>query len=254
MSNPIITTVSRDFSLLLSRRSFWWLWAAWALIAAIIYFAYLTDFLTIQATLRAKNFRYGVTDLVIIPYLKTLGTLAIVLMASLCARGFYYERFASFSLLYRSTPQHPLLFILAKWLTAALFATGILVTLALPVISSYVFFDYNIARVLITILALFMLLWMVGIVAMLLSLLFNQSILVALLTLSWVAFGELMTRLIVEPAWITPIIAFFSPLAHIHRITLGLLAGSDILFFLLLAALLTLLALRQYQNTYLSTN
>ncbi len=97
------TTLARDFTVLLSRRSFWGLLALWTALSAVIFFAYLEDFLAIQPSLRAKNFRYGVTDMVLLPYLKLLGSIAIIVMAGLCSRLFYQECFAPFSAIFRST-------------------------------------------------------------------------------------------------------------------------------------------------------
>lgn len=260
MHNPVPTpgqqltiTMGRDLSLLASRRGFWWLTTAWAVIAGVVFFAYLNDFLAIQPTLRAKNFRYGVTDIVLVPYLKTLAALALVLMAGLCSRGFYHEHFAPFALLYRSSGQSAVMLVVGRWLTAAVLAVGILVVLAVPVVSAELFFDYNGRRIAFTLAAIFMLLWVVGMLAMVCSQRFSHSVLVVLLVLLWVGGSELLTRLLSEPPWLAAVLAFFSPWSHITHITNGIVTLSDIMFFVFLPTLLSLLAWRQYQNTFLTT-
>ncbi|MGY0399016.1 MAG: hypothetical protein ACWIPH_03570 [Ostreibacterium sp.] len=252
MLSSIFSTLSRDFSVLLTRRGFWWLVALWALGSAIIFFTYFDNFLAIQPTLRAKNFRYGVTDLVMLPYLKTLGIVSIFFMSSLCSRLFYQEHFAPFSMLFRSSNQSTIALIIAKYLYVLIIAFLSISIITLPVICSGFFFDYNSFHVIVTFIALFVLLLTVGIVAMVLSQIFSHSILVVLLTIFWVIITELAVKFIVEPTWFAPIIAFFSPITHINRIVTGVVTYTDVVFFLLLTTLLFLLSLRQFKNTYLS--
>lgn len=251
MFNTFFATLHRDLSVLSSRRGFWWLLALWSFIAAVIFFAYLEDFLAIQPQLRAKNFRYGVTDLVIIPYLKTLGILSMVFMASLCSRLFYHERFSPFSALYRSSGQSLMALMAAKWGYIMVLSLLAVMVLALPAVGSGFFFTYNGFRVAMMLVALFVLLLSVGVLAMVLSQVVSHSILVVLLIAVWIAVSEIAVRLLVEPTWIVPIVAFFSPLAHLNRIATGVVTVSDGVFFVLLVVLLTAVSVRQYNNSFL---
>lgn len=251
MPSPLVATVSRDFSLLLGRRGFWWFFALWAFINAIIFFTYLENFLAIQPTLRAKGFRYGVTDLVIIPYLKSSGTLVMGFIICLSSRLFYGEHFSPFAALYRSLAISPVTLVMAKWAYVAVLSLTALGILILPVAMCKLLFDYNGFRVVVMAIALFMLLLATGGIAMLLSQVFTQSILTALVTLLCLSLPEIAATMINEPGWLTSLLAFFSPLTHIQRMATGLVALSDGVFFVLLLGLITALSLRQYKNSYL---
>lgn len=246
---PLRTTLTRDFSLLLSRRAFWWFLALWAFFSALIFFTYLENFLAIQPTLRAKNFRYGVTDIVIIPYLTMTGTVAMLWIAGLCSRLFYHEQFSPFSLLYRSLPPSPMVLLAAKWLYIALLAAIIIVVLLLPVLVCAFWFDYNGFRVMVMSVAVFMLLLSVGGMTMLLSQLVTYSVLTVFVALLWVALLAVAANITTVPMW-AEMLAFFSPLSHIQRLATGVFMLSDGVFFVLLIGLLSLLSLRQYRRCY----
>lgn len=246
-------TLSRDLRLLFSRRSVWVILALWAAISSVMFFAYLEDFLAIQPTLRAKNFRYGVTDIVIIPYIKLQITFALVVMASLCSRLFYQEFFSPFSALARSTRPPPLAVVCAKTAYIQLIAVALIALFSLPVWVSGYFFEYNAWRVIITLLGGFMVLLSVGVLAMVFSQLFTHSTVVMLLTTLCFIAPEIAVRLVTDPAWIAPILAFFSPLTHVSRLATGVVTLSDGVFFIGALLLLFGIAVRQFNNTYLST-
>lgn len=253
-STTLQTTLQRDFAVLLSRWQFWLALTVAAAISGFIYFSYLEDFLAIQPTLRAKSFQYGVTDLVIVPYLKTLGYVAVIILSALCSRLFYWEIFADFSHGFRSTPVHLAGLITAKLSAIALLSLLILTVIALPALGSGLAYDYNVVRICFLLLALFMLLLTVGTVAMVLSQFFSHGILVTLLTTLWVGLSELATTLITEPTWVLPIIQFFSPLTHTNRIAIGVVSFSDVVFWVLLLSGLIALSARQFRNTYLTVS
>lgn len=254
MLQTVYSTLSRDFSALCLRASFWAVLALWTAICALIFFSSLEDFLAIQPSLRAKNFRYGVTDIVIVPYFKLLGSAAIVMIASFCSRLFYHEKFSVFSPLLRSTQPSAIAIIIAKITYIKLLALVLLTIMVLPVIGTGFFFYYNAFRVIMTLFAWFMVLLSAGMLSMVLSLLFAHSIIVTVLAMSLVITSEIAVRLIVEPTWLAPIIAFFSPIAHLNRISTGVVTVSDGVFFGLLALLLLGIAVRQFNNTYLTTS
>lgn len=253
MSNVTQTTLSRDLSVLLHRRGFWWLSAVWALLSGLLFFALLEDFLSVQPTLRAKQTHYGVTDLVIIPYLKTLGFIAAIFMASLCSRLFYLECFSPFSALYRTLNNSAFALVLAKLLYVLILALWALMLPALPLIVCGYFFDYNVGRVLMMLLALLVFLLSVGMIAMVWSQLISHSIVVVLLTMVPIGALELLVKWVVEPTWVVPIVAFFSPVTHVNRMATGVVSLSDGVFFILLMFGLMVLALRQFNNTYFIT-
>lgn len=247
------TTLHRDISALTQRRLFWWALTIWAFITTLIFFAYLEDFLAIQPKLRAKNFRYGVTDLVIIPYIKTLGLVALIFIAALCSRLFYNEHFSPFSLLYRSTQPSASTLLLAKSTYIISISLTLIALLSLPPLISGFFFDYHLSRVIITLIAQFVLLFTVGMLAMTLSQILAYSVLVVLVCGAVVLLPMLLTRLFVEPAWLVAIVAFFSPIAHLNRITTGVIMLSDGVFFVTLWLLLGAISLRQFNNTYMKS-
>lgn len=248
------TTLVRDITLLCSRLSLWRLLAIWAALSAMIFFAYLEDFLGIQSSLRAKNFRYGVTDIVLLPYLKLQVIVAMLIMSSLCSRLFYLEKFTAFSALFRSTQPNSLAVVTAKTTTAIVIAIILLLVATLPMIVSGFFFEYNVFRLVITLFSCFMVLLSVGVLAIVLSQVFAHSILVMLTTVIVLTIPEIAVRLFVEPAWLTPILIFFSPLAHVNRIATGVVTASDAIFFGLFILLLFGIAVRQFNNTYLTTS
>lgn len=255
MSNHLAATVrstlTRDFSLLLQRRIFWWFLALWASITAVIFFTYLDNFLAIQPTLRAKNIRYGVTDIVMMPYLTSSGMVAMVFICCLCCRLFYHEQFSPFSLIQRSLQPPSTGVITAKWIYIALLSLITLIILLLPVIVCAWLFDYHTFRVAIMTLALFMLLLTVGGMTMLLSQLFTHSILTVLVTLLYIALSQVAASMIREPNWLNAVLTFISPLSHVQRIATGIMTLSDGIFIVLLIGLLCTLSLRQYKNSYL---
>lgn len=253
MRENIYPTLYRDFSGLLLRRRLWLFIALWSSLCAILFFTYLEDFLSIQAVLRAKNFRYGVTDLVLVPYLKTTGYVCIIFMASLCAKLFHHEHFSAFSQLYRTLPQSSITLIGAKFLYVTLLSFCAILITCLPVIGCGLFFDYDTPRIIVLLMGLFMLFLSVGAIAMVLSQVFTHSIAVVLVTTALVAIPELAARLIVDPTWLQPIIAFFSPISHMNRIASGVIAISDLIFFVSLLALVTIVSARQFSNTYFLT-
>lgn len=246
------TTLSRDMAILGARRSFWVIVSLWAAICAMIFFAYLEDFLAIQPSLRAKNFRYGITDIVIIPYIKLQLMAALIVMTSLCSRLFYQETFAPFAALLRSTRPDPLVVVSAKMTYIALISVVLILVVALPVIGSGLCFAYNEFRVALTLFACFVVLLVVGTLAMVLSQVFSHSIVVMLVAILLSVLPEIAVRLLVEPVWLAPILAFFSPFAHINRIATGVITLSDAVFFGSLILLLLGIAVRQFNNTYLS--
>ncbi len=249
----IYPTLYRDFSSVFLLRRFWLFCALLSSFCAILFFAYLEDFLSIQALLRAKNSRYGVTDLVVIPYLKITGYACIIFIASLCSKLFHNEHFSAFSQLYRSTPQSTPNLIIAKYIyVISLTLLAIFIT-CLPAIGSGLFFDYNGTRVTLLVFGLFMLLLSVGAIAALLSQIFSHSILAVLVTIILIILPELGTRFLVEPSWLNPIIAFFSPISHMNRIATGNIAASDATFFISLLSLTALLSSRTLSNTYFLT-
>lgn len=254
MLKTLLTTLRRDFVVLFSRWQFWLALTVASVISGFLFFSYLEDFLAIQPTLRAKGFQYGITDLVQIPYLKTLGYVAVVVIAALCSRLYYWEVFAHFSHGFRSTPFHLVGLITAKLLYIALLTLIMLTLIALPVIGSGLAYDYNAMRITFMLFALFMLLFTTGVLAMLLSQFFSHSILVTLLTLLWVGLSELAATLLTDPAWLLPIIQFFSPLTHSNRIALGVVSLSDAIFWFLLLSSLISLSARQFRNTYLTVS
>lgn len=248
-----LSTLFRDISVLMRRRAFWWALAVWAFASALIFFAYIEDFLAIQPTLRAKNFRYGVTDLVIVPYIKTLGLIALIFITALCSRLFYNEHFSAFSVLYRSTQPRATTLLTAKMTYVAGMALLIVALLSLPPLVSGYFFDYHLPRVIVTLIAQFVLLFTVGMLAMTLSQVFRHSVLVMLTCGGIVLTPLLLTRLLVEPAWLAPVVGFFSPIAHTERIATGVVTVSDGVFFITLWLLLGAISLRQFNNTYLKS-
>lgn len=248
------STFFRDITVLIQRRTFWWALAVWMFICALIFFAYVEDFLAIQPQLRAKAVHYGITDILIVPYIQTLSFVALAFMIALCARLFHNEHFADFSKLYRSTQPRLSLLIGAKLAYIAFLALLIIGLLALPPLVSSAFLDFNLARVVVTLLAQFVLLFTVGLIAMVLSQCFRHSILVMLVSGVLILSLELMTRLLVDPAWIAPLIAFFSPIAHMNRIATGMMTLSDGVFFIVLWLILCAIAIRQFNNTYLTTS
>lgn len=253
MIKNIYPTLYRDFSSLVLRRRFWLFIALWSSLCAILFFTYLEDFLSIQAVLRAKNFRYGVTDLVLVPYLKTTGYVCIIFMASLCAKLFHHELFSAFSQLYRTIPQSHLTLVGAKFLYVKLLSFLAVLVTFLPVIGCGLFFDYDTPRIILLLTGLFMLFFSVGVIAMMLSQVFTHSIIVVLVTIALVALPELAARIVVDPAWLQPVIAFFSPISHMDRIASGVIAVSDVVFFAALLGLITLFSVRQFSNTYFLT-
>lgn len=255
MSNHLAATVrstlTRDFSLLLQRRIFWWFLALWASVTAVIFFTYLDNFLAIQPTLRAKNIRYGVTDIVMMPYLKSSGMVAMVFICCLCCRLFYHEQFSPFSLTHRSLQPPPVGLIIAKWTYVALLSLVTLIIVLLPVIACAWLFDYHTFRVVIMTLALFMLLLAVGGMTMVLSQRFTHSILTVLVTLLFLTLSEVAASTIHEPDWLNAILTFISPLSHLQHIATGVVTLADGVFCVLLIGLLCALSLRQYTNSYL---
>lgn len=250
MVNQIYPTLYRDFSTLLLRRRFWGLMAVWCALCGILFFAYFEDFLSIQPVLRAKNFRYGVTDLVIIPYIKTVSYFSIILMTALCARLGYLEHFSTFSSLYRSLPIKARHLITAKLLYITFLAMIAVLILALPMIVSGLFFHYDIGRVVVLLFGLFALLLSVGLLTLVFSQIIAHSVVVVLLTVLLIGITELAAKLLVEPAWLTPIIAFFSPISHLNRMANGVLTASDIIFYITLILLLIIIFIRQFHRTY----
>lgn len=248
------TTLARDLFVLLHRRSFWWWLALWSLLSAVLFFSYLEDFLAIQPTLRAKQFRYGVTDLVLIPYLKTLSLVSVVFMAGLCARLFYLEQFSPFSALYRGLAQRPVVLVLAKCTYVAILSALALGVIILPVLGAGWFFDYNVFRILITTVGLYLLLFTTGVLTMLFSQIFSHSVVVVLLVVLLLGGTELAVKLMTEPVWLSPIVMFFSPISHVNRLATGVWSLSDGLFFGFGLCLLIGLSIRRFKNTYFVTH
>ncbi|PID61429.1 MAG: hypothetical protein CR974_04215 [Gammaproteobacteria bacterium] len=244
-------TLRRDLSVLTQRRLFWWALALWSAICTLVFFSYLESFLDIQPQLRAKNFRYGVTDLVMMPYVKALGLVAMLFVIGLCSRLFFNEHFSAFGVLYRSANPRPLPLLAAKWGYVAGMALTLVGLLALPPLVSRFFFDFHLSRVILTLLAQFVLLFSVGMLAAVLSQVFRHSILVMLTACLAIGLPELAVRLIAEPAWLLPVLEFFSALAHSNRIATGVITLSDGVYFLLWWWLLSAIAQRQFNNTYL---
>lgn len=250
MPNIISTTLYRDLSVLLLKRRFWWLVALWCGFCGTLFFVYLEDFMTIQPVLRAKNFRYGVTDMVIIPYIKTMGYLAILLVSTLSAKLGYLEHFSDFSRLYRSLAIKPIRLIFAKLIYLLLLSVFAVVTIALPAMTTGLFFEYNVARIVLLLIGLLAVLLSVELLTFVLSQAINHSVIVVLISTSVIGMTELASKLIVEPAWIAPIIAFFSPISHLHQIASGIVTASNLIFFITFIALLVIIAIRQFSRTY----
>lgn len=251
MISHVYTTLYRDTRTLLQRGLFWLLLVFWALISALLFFAYFEDFLSIQPLLRAKQFRYGITDMVIIPYLKTLSYIAMIVVSALCSRLFYAEIFSPFASLYRGLRQPMSALIIAKLLYIGIISFVLLAVIALPVIGSGLFFELNIMRVWWALMALFVLLFSIGTLTMVFSQLFAQSVLATLVALVITLITELFAKLVVEPDELLPIIAFFSPITHINRMVSGEIHLSDGVYFVTLLALLISISIRQMRNTYL---
>lgn len=254
MLKTLATTLRRDLFILLSPWRFWLFFAMATFISSLLFFNYLEDFLAIQATLIAKSFRYGITDLVIIPYLKTMGYLAVVIIASSCSRLFYWEMFADFSLTYRSTSLSLAGLLVAKLTLIIVLVCLVLAVIALPVLGSGMAYPYHLMRVVFMLFALFMLLLVTGVLAMVLSQCFSHPVLVTLLTILPIAITELGARLLTEPTWLVPIIAFFSPLSHLDRTAIGVVTLSDGVFFIGLLSTLIALSARLFRNTYLTVS
>ncbi|MBS9778485.1 MAG: hypothetical protein KGV50_06960 [Gammaproteobacteria bacterium] len=251
--NEIFSTLYRDFSQLVCRRRFWIFCSAWAFICSILYFSYLEEFLNIQATLRAKNFRHGVTELTIVPYIKTAGYASIIFIASLCARLYYNEHFAAFSAIFRTTTHSKIKLITAKYCYIMCLSFYATLIIYLPILGSSFFFDYNQTRTLLLVFGLFTLFIFTGSISAVFSQIISNSIFVVLLTSSIIILPELCTTLIVDPAWLNPVFAFFSPISHMNNIASGILSVSDIIFFVFLLGLTTTLFSRQFSNTFLLT-
>lgn len=251
MRSLINTTLSRDCYSLIQRRLFWWMLAVFSFLCALIYIAFLEDFLAIQSQLRAKNVSYGIIDIVLIPYIKTLGLLSLVLIISLCARLFHHEHGSVFAPLFRSTQPHFFTLLLAKGIYITVLSAIIVCLIALPVLVSCLFFEVGLYRIFITLVAHFVLLSTVGLMVTVFSQTFNHSILVMLASGTIIVASELIARLVVEPAWLSSIVMFFSPVSHINRITTGMVTLSDGVFFIFLWALFGLIAERQFRNSYL---
>ncbi len=255
MSRPLTRTIlSRDVKTLLQRRTYWLALAVWALVCGVLYFSLLADFIAIQPQLRAKNLSYGVTDMAIIPYIKLTATLAVVLVVSLCSRLFYYEHFDAYARLFKSTQPDAKSLVLAKVCYIAIISVTLTVITAIIPLTSLYFFTFSIARVTLMLAAYFVLLCTVGLLAAVISQCFRHSIGVVLTVFALLLVSELAVRLLVDPAWLAPIALYFSPLAHIERMATGIVASSDILFFTSLWLILLAMAIRQFNNTYLSTS
>lgn len=249
----VYPTLYRDYSALFLRRRFWGLLALWGALCALLFFTYLEDFLSIQPVLRAKNFRYGVTDIVIIPYLQSTGYFALIVVTALCARLGYQEHFSPFSRLYRSIATKPSHFIVAKLIYINGIIFFILGFLLLPVLVSGCFFHYDITRVFWLFLGQFLMLLSVGLLALVFSQIVAHSVVVVLATLLLVALTELAAALVTEPTWWANIVSYFSPIAHLERIATGVVTFSDLAFFTTLLFLLILISVRQWNNTYFFT-
>lgn len=253
MPKPLTTTLSRDLSVLTQRRLFWWALAFWAFICTFIFYYHLEDFLAIQPSLRAKNFRYGVTDLVIIPYINVMALMALVFFIGLCARLFYHEHFTPFGDWLRSTQPPASQLVLAKISYILTLSTVITALLALPVLAGRFFFTYDFMRVMFTLLAQFVLLFSAGMLTMVFSQRLRYSILVVLTAGLVIGVAELLARLLVEPEWLAAVATFFSPFAHVNRIATGIVTLSDGVFFILLWLILSAIAVRQFNNNYLQS-
>lgn len=254
MLNTLKTTLHRDLYLLFSPWRFWLFLAIAIFACSLMFFSYLEDFLAIQAALIAKSFRYGITDLVIIPYLKTMGYLAVIAIAGSCSRLFYWEMFADFSLGFRSTTLSIMGLLAAKILFIILLISILLLIIALPVLGSGWNYTDNPMRIYLMLFALFMLLLTTGILAMVLSQCFTHPVLVTLLTILPIGLTELGVRLLTEPTWLMPLIAFFSPLSHLDRTAIGVVTLSDGVFFIGLLSALIALSARLFRNTYLTVS
>jgi|GEM_PF-4777485 len=242
--------LARDVSLLLGRRGFWLVLAFWVCANSIFFFLLLDEFLKIQAALRAKNFHYGVTDMVLMPYLQISGYFSAAMIACLCSRLFYLERFADFALLHRSLRAHPLRVVVAKCGYIVLASSLALVIVAMPVWVVGIFFAYDGFRIAMTLSVLLLLLFAIGSLSMVFSQVFAHSVLVVMA----VALVSLMlimpAKWFVDPAWVAPITAFFSPAAHWHRAIIGVMNVSDVVFWLLSIVMLVAVAVRQSYNAY----
>ncbi|PID65500.1 MAG: hypothetical protein CR975_06835 [Gammaproteobacteria bacterium] len=250
MLKQIHTTLSRDFSTLLLHRRFWGIIALWCGLCGLLFFLYLEDFMSIQPVLRAKNFRYGVTDLVLIPYIKSMGYAAVLLVTTLCAKLGYLENFSAFAQLYRSLCPNPLHYFSAKLIYIVLLSAVAVITIAAPAVISGLFFDYNGSRVLLLLIGLLALLVSVGLLTFVFSQTINHSVMAVLLSMLFIGLSELAAKFIVEPVWVTPIIAFFSPVSHLQQIANGVVTSSHVIFFTTFIILLVIIAVRQFNRTY----
>ncbi|MPV86125.1 hypothetical protein [Ostreibacterium oceani] len=241
----------RDSVALFLRWGFWLLLAVWVFLTAFMYFAYLDDFIAIQPQLRAKNSPYGVTDIVIIPYIKTLGLLGILILTALVSRAFYEELWAPFGAYFRAL-HLPVTGIVAAKSVQLFWIVAIIVwVIALPILVSGLFFTYDMRRVLLVLLALSGLLWVIGLLTIWLSQLLSHSVLVVLVAVSCLTMTELAVRLVTSPEWLLPILAFFSPIAHFNQMANGVMMRSSIVFLMVFTLLMWVLIHRCFSNRYL---
>lgn len=247
------TTLYRDLMILFKSQRFWLLFAFWVSLSSVIFFAYLNEFLQVQSTLRSKSFHYGVTDLVFIPYLKVLGIISAVWVSSLLSNAFYYEQFAPFAALYKSFRPESIQILVAKWLYLIIISALAVSALAIPIISALFFIDFNGLRVIFTLFSLYLFLLTSGILALLFSQIFSQGLIVILLTTLCLLVLELAARWVLEPAWFAPIVQYFSPIAHLIRITSGVVLLSDALFFVVFFTTCSCIIVRQFENNYFMT-
>ncbi len=223
--------LQRDLRILLHKQSFWLLVALWFFIINLIYFKFFESFLEIQPKLIAKQSTQGITEAMLIPFIKTLAIPSVIFIASLCSRLFFYEKWADFSALHKSLNYSFLNLILAKLAYIIIFTFISLILICLPILITGIYFDFDFSRVILSLAGLSLLLVTTGILGLFFSQIFSQSIIVILVSFSCLYFLEILSKLTTEPIWLSRLLYYFSPISQFNHISSGILSSNNLLFF-----------------------
>jgi len=223
--------MKHEMRLLLFARQTWaWVCALQVVAAALFYWLILQFEYKVGAQLLKKTDSYGITEDAIHPYLAWIALALLFLVPLHSPNTFAHERRHQTLQWYRLGAVLPTTLVWAKFFTALLFWTLVLLSLALLPCSLCCFGKVDLGQLSVGLLAWWLMMMMTQALAMLVSTYCQQNIYAAIIT-----FLSLLLLILVE--WLAPYLPqgiFFKSLSLLHHLKPllgGLIQGQDLAYF-----------------------